>query len=48
LGKHLQKVLDAELTLASDYATWTNLQDNITSTAPLCNYAMVRYVTAIT
>ncbi|KAH8658510.1 hypothetical protein BX600DRAFT_439672 [Xylariales sp. PMI_506] len=24
-----------------DYATWTNIQDNITSTAPLCTYLMI-------
>lgn len=24
-----------------DYATWTNLQNNITSTAPLCDYKMI-------
>ncbi|KAE8447211.1 hypothetical protein EG329_011042 [Mollisiaceae sp. DMI_Dod_QoI] len=24
-----------------DYATWTNLQSNITSTAPLCDYKMI-------
>jgi len=24
-----------------DYATWLNLQKNITSTAPLCDYKMV-------
>ncbi|RDL30331.1 Glycogen debranching enzyme [Venustampulla echinocandica] len=24
-----------------DYATWTNLQDNITSAAPLCDYKMI-------
>jgi len=24
-----------------DYATWTNLQNNLTSTAPLCDYKMV-------
>lgn len=27
----------------SDYATWLNLQNNITSTAPLCSYIMVKY-----
>ena len=25
-----------------DYATWTNLQNNITSTGPLCDYKMVK------
>jgi hypothetical protein len=27
----------------SDYATWLNLQNNITSTAPQCSYIMVNY-----
>lgn len=29
---------------SSDYATWTNLQNNITSTAALCDYKMVNFI----
>lgn len=29
------------LIIRSDYATWTNLQDNITSNAMVCDYKMV-------
>lgn len=30
------------LILDSDYATWTNLQQNISSNAMVCDYKMVR------
>lgn len=32
------------LIMDRDYATWTNLQDNITSNAMVCDYKMVGYL----
>jgi len=33
------------LTCTSDYTTWLHLQNNITSTAPQCDYKMVSVLT---